>query len=80
MMLVERVQLGDITTAQYEQLTGFLDAERLGIVNRAYRPETARRRRALAKSLGVSPADAMSEPLDVSLDDLLEAPRSVWAS
>jgi hypothetical protein len=80
MRLIERVQLGDITTAQYEQLTGFLDAERLGVVDRAYRPETARRRRALAKSLGVSPADAESEPLDVSLDDLLEAPRSVWAS
>jgi hypothetical protein len=77
--LIERVQLGDITTAQYEQLTGFLDAERLGVTDRVYSPETARRRRKLAKSLGVAVADAAVEPLDVVLDDLLEVPRSAWA-
>jgi hypothetical protein len=80
MRLVERVQLGDITAAQYEQLTGFLDAERLGVVDRVYRPETARRRRKLASSLGISPADAEAQPLDVSLDELLEAPRAAWAA
>ena len=72
MRLIERVQLGEITVAQFEQLTGFLDAERLGLTDRVYKPETARRRRALAKKLGVSPADAETEPLDVSLDELLE--------
>jgi len=80
MRLIERIQLGEITTAQFEQLTGFLDTERLGLTDRVYRPETARRRRALAKSLGVSPADAEAEPLDVSLDELLEVPRSGWAA
>ena len=80
MRLIERVQLGEITTAQFEQLTGFLDAERLGLADLVYRPETARRRRALAKSLGVSPADADIEPLDVNLDELLEVPRSGWAA
>lgn len=80
MRLVERVQLGEITSAQFEQLSGFLDAERLGLTERVYKPETARRRRALAKTLGVSPADAETEPLDVSLDELLEAPRSGWAA
>jgi hypothetical protein len=63
MRLIERVQLGDLTTAQFEQLTGFLDAERLRLTDRVYKPETARRRRALAKTLGVSPADAETEPL-----------------
>ena len=80
MRLIERVQLGEITTAQFEQLTGFLDAERLGLTDRVYKPETARRRRGLAKSLGVSPADAETGPLDVSLDELLEIPRSGWAA
>ena len=64
--------------SQFEQLTGFLDAERLGLVERVYTPETARRRRALAKRLGIAPADAETEPLDASLDDLLQVPRSAW--
>jgi hypothetical protein len=80
MRLIERVQLGEITTAQFEQLTGFLDAERLGLTDRVYKPETARRRRTLAKELGVSPADAEIEALDVSLDELLDVPRSAWAA
>jgi hypothetical protein len=80
MKLIERVQLGEISAAQFEQLTGFLDAERLGLTDRVYKPETARRRRALAKELGVSPADADVQPLDVSLDELLEVPRSAWAA
>jgi len=77
--LIERVQLGEITPAQYEQLTGFLDAERLGLVDRVYSPETARRRKKLARQLGVAASDAESEPLDVSLDELLAVPRSAWA-
>jgi hypothetical protein len=50
--LIERVQLGDITTAQYEQLTGFLDAERLGVTERVYNSETARRRREASEVAG----------------------------
>ncbi len=44
------------------------------------RVQTARRRRALAKALGVAPADAETAPLDVSLDELLDAPRSAWTA
>jgi phage terminase Nu1 subunit (DNA packaging protein) len=73
--LSERVQLREITTVQYEQLTGFLDAERLGLTERIYSSETARRRRALAKRLGVSAADAEAEELDVDLDELLAVAR-----
>ena len=80
MRLIERVQLGDMTAAQFEQMTGFLDAERLGLTDRVYKPETARRRRALAKELGVTPADAEVERLDVNLDELLEVPRLAWAA
>jgi hypothetical protein len=80
MKLIERVQLGEITTAQFEQLTGFLDAERLGVTDRVYTAETARRRRALARGLGISATDTESEPLDMALDDLLAVPRSGWAA
>jgi hypothetical protein len=76
--LSERVQVGEISPRQYEQLSGFLDAERLGLTDRIYNAETARRRRNLARELGVSVADALSEPLDASLDDLLAVPRAAW--
>ncbi len=78
--LIEHVQLGDISTAQYEQLMGFLDAERLGVTDRVYSAETARRRRKLARSLGFSPADAEVDELDVDLDELLAVARSAWAA
>lgn len=80
MKLIARVQLGEISAGQFEQLTGFLDAERLGLIERVYKPETARRRRALAKELGVSSTDAEVETLDVDLDELLEVPRPAWAA
>lgn len=80
MKLIEQVQLGDISTAQYEQLMGFLDAERLGLTERVYSPETARRRRKLAASLGIAPADAEVNELDMSLDELLQVPRGAWAA
>jgi len=80
MKLVERVQLGEITASQFEQLTGFLDAERLGLTDRVCKPETARRRRTLARELGVSPPDAEVESLDVNLDELLTVPRDTWTA
>jgi hypothetical protein len=65
MKLIERVALGEITTVQYEQLSAFLTAERLGLVEKAYSRETARRRRSLAGALGVSAGDADADDLDV---------------
>jgi hypothetical protein len=79
MKLIDRVVLGDISVTQYEQLSAFLDAERLGLTDRAYSKETARRRRILAKRLGVSPADAETLELDESLDEVLAIPRSAWS-
>lgn len=78
--LIERAQLGELSTGHYEQLTGFLDAERLGLTDRVYTAETARRRRALARKLGLSIADSETQPLDISLDELLFVPRSGWAA
>ena len=78
MKLIEQVELGGITTREFEQLTGFLDAERLGMTEKVYNVETARRRRALARKVGVSVTDAESEPLDASVDELLAIPRSAW--
>jgi hypothetical protein len=80
MKLIERVVLGDISVTQYEQLSAFLDAERLGLTDRAYSKETARRRRMLAKQLDVSPADAEPLELDESLDEALAVPRSAWST
>ncbi len=76
--LIERVVLGEISTVQYEQLTAFLTAERLGLVDRVYSRETARRRRSLARRLGVSAGDAELGELDVSLDDVMGRPRASW--
>jgi hypothetical protein len=78
--LIDRVALGEITVTQYEQLSAYLDAERLGLTDRAYSKETARRRRQLAKRLGVAPADAEPVELDESLDDVLSVARSAWAT
>jgi hypothetical protein len=66
----ERVRLGEISTREFEQLTGLLDAERLGLTERVYdrRPHAVG---ALARKIGVSATDAHSEPLDVSQGELL---------
>jgi hypothetical protein len=76
--LIDLIVEGSLTTSQYEQLAGFLGAERLGLVGVAYSRETARRRRALARHVGVSVAEEESEELAVSLEDVLAAPRDAW--
>jgi hypothetical protein len=76
--LIDLVAEEAITTGQYEQLTGFLAAERLGLVEAAYTRETARRRRSLARRVGVSVADDEGETLALSLDEVLTTPRDAW--
>lgn len=80
--LIERVVLGEISTTQYEQLTAYLDAERLGLVDSAYSRDTARRRRLLCKQLGVTAADVLDEypEFDADLDEILSVPRSAFAA
>lgn len=76
--LIERVVLGELTTVQFEQLLAFLTAERLGMVDKAYSRETARRRRELARRLGIAASEAEDEETDVSLDEALQVPRAAW--
>lgn len=76
--LIQLVIDGALTASQYEQLVGFLTAERLGLLEATYSRETARRRRALARTVGVSEADEEGEGLAVSLDEVLAAPRDAW--
>jgi hypothetical protein len=76
--LIPRVQTGELTTSQFEQVSAFLDVERLGVVDRVYRPETARRRRALAAMLGIAVTDAESVPLALDLDALMAVARAAW--
>lgn len=78
--LIDRVQLGEISYAQFERMTAFLDAERLGMVDRVYTPEQARSRRREAKALGLSASDAEYVEFDAALDDLLAVPRSAFAA
>ncbi len=77
--LLERLAAGDVTTAEYEQLLGFLTAESLGSVSRAYSVETARRRRALVRGFGYASSDAYTGTEDHDLDDLMAVPRSAWS-
>jgi hypothetical protein len=78
--LIERVVAGAISTSQYEQVLTFVTVERLGLVEKVYSLETARRRKVLARRLGISASSAAGEDLDVSLDELLSVPRAAWAS
>jgi hypothetical protein len=77
--LIDWVELGELTTAQYEQLLGFMSAERLGLVGRAYSKETAQRRRSLARKVGISPVGVVPAASEVSLDELMRVPRSAWS-
>ena len=78
--LIDRVQLGEISYAQFERMTAFLDAERLGMVDRVYTSDQARSRRREAKQLGLSASDAEYVEFDEALDELLAVPRSAWAA
>lgn len=81
--LIDRVRLGEMGYGQFERMTAFLDAERLGMADQVYSPETLRRRRREAKQLGLSMADTeLEQPpqFDRALDDLLAVPRSAFAA
>lgn len=80
MKLIERVQLGEISFSQYERMTAFLEAERLGQADRVYPASTRRSRQREARELGLAPADADVVELDESLDELLAVPRATWAA
>jgi hypothetical protein len=80
MKLVERVKLGEITYAQMERMTAFLDLERLGLAGDVYTDAQLRARRREARELKLSANDADYEPVELELGNLLHPFHSAWAA
>jgi hypothetical protein len=66
--------------AQFERMSGFLDAERLGVAREIYPDRLYSARRKEARELGLSVNDVGEDPVDLDLGDLLTAARDVWAA
>jgi hypothetical protein len=78
--LTQRVRLGEMTAAQFERMSGFLDAERLGVARDIYNDRMYSERRREARELGLSVKDVGQEPVDLDLGELLRPARDVWAA
>jgi hypothetical protein len=78
--LTQRVRLGEMTAAQFERMSGFLDAERLGVAREIYSDRLYSERRREARELGLSVNDVGQEPVDLDLGELLQPARDVWAA
>jgi hypothetical protein len=76
--LAQRVRLGEMTAAQFERMSGFLDAERLGVAREIYSDRLYSERKREARKLGLSVNDVGQEPVDLNLGELLETARDVW--
>jgi hypothetical protein len=76
--LIERVQHGELKTAQFERMATFLDVERLGLADVVYSPALLRARRREARELNLAAGDAEIQELELSLDEVLSVPRSAW--
>jgi len=69
--IADRVQAGELTYAQGERLSMFLDLERLGLAQRYYPRSVYAARRREARKLGYSPCDHGVTSLTVELAELL---------
>jgi hypothetical protein len=78
--LTRRVRLEEMTAAQFERMSAFLDTERLGVAREIYNDRMYTQRRREARELGLSVNDAGQEPVDLDLGELLGPARGVWAS
>ena len=78
--LTQEVRLGEMTAAQFERISGFLDAERLGVAREIYSDRLYSERRREARELGLSVNDVGQEPVDLDLGELLGHARSIWAA
>jgi hypothetical protein len=76
--LTQRVRLGEMTAAQFERMSGFLDAERLGVAREIYSDRLYSERRREARQLGLSVNDVGHDPVDLDLGELLRPARGVW--
>jgi hypothetical protein len=78
--LTQRVRLGEMTAAQFERMSGFLDLERLGVAREVYSDRLYSERRREARELGLAANDVGEDPVDLDLGDLLRTARAVWAA
>lgn len=78
--LAALVKMGEIGPREFERMTAFLDAERLGLSPEIYSPSQLSERRREAKRLGLSPNDVDDEPVDLDLGELLKPAQAVWAA
>jgi hypothetical protein len=61
-------------------MSGFLDAERLGIAREIYSDRLYSERRREARELGLSVNDVGQEPVDLDLGELVQPARDIWAA
>jgi hypothetical protein len=70
--IADRVQVGELTYAQGERLSMFLDLERLGLAQRYYPKSVFAARKREARRCGYSTSDTGAESLTVGLAELLQ--------
>jgi hypothetical protein len=70
--IADRVQTGELTYAQGERLSMFLDLERLGLAQRYYPKSVFAARKREARRFGYSTSDTGAESLTVELAELLQ--------
>jgi hypothetical protein len=78
LQLAEKVVSRNLTSGQFERMSAFLDAERLGVARAVYNERQYGERRREARRLSLAVNEPGKEPLDLDLDDLLQAARNVW--
>ena len=78
LQLAERVVARELTSGQFERMSAFLDAERLGIARTVYNERKYGERRREARRLSLAVNEVGTEPIDLDLGDLLQAARDIW--
>jgi hypothetical protein len=74
--LAEMVSDGRMTPLQFDQLVGFLSAERLGLAEKVYGPDTLQRRKAMAREFNAPAQGVSTEGVSQDLFDILSDARS----
>lgn len=76
--LAEKVVARELTSGQFERMSAFLDAERLGVARAVYNERRYGERRREARRLSLAANEVGTEPIDLDLGDLLRVARGVW--
>ena len=78
LQLAEKVVAKELTSGQFERMSAFLDAERLGVARAIYNDRKYGERRREARRLSLAVNEVGKEPIDLDLDDLLRVARDIW--